>query len=194
MAIYNKIKWVLGILIVFVIIVCTNLIDRNNFIRVKDSVVTIYEDRLIAHDIIVEMLIKVQEKELAYATKDSSFFEEKNSEVNTKLNGLISRYEQTKLTTEEQEYFEQLKTNFETLFTIESSSTPLQNSGVMKSIKENLNHLSKVQLNEGNRQMTISKRAINTVELFTEIEIYLLAFLAIVIQIIIMYNPKKKEG
>jgi len=55
MRFYNKVKWVLGILIVFILILATNLIDRNNFIRVKDSVVTIYEDRLIASDLVFEM-------------------------------------------------------------------------------------------------------------------------------------------
>ncbi|PKP42222.1 MAG: chemotaxis protein, partial [Bacteroidetes bacterium HGW-Bacteroidetes-12] len=45
----------------------------------------------------------------------------------------------------------------------------------------------------GSRQMSISKRALDTVELFTQIEIYVLVFLAIVIQIIVMYKPKEKS-
>lgn len=73
MTFFNKIKWVLSILMVFVLIVTTNLIDRNNFIRVKDSVVTIYEDRLIAKDLIFEMSKAVQEKEVAVAASDTTF-------------------------------------------------------------------------------------------------------------------------
>ncbi|MBN2867557.1 MAG: chemotaxis protein, partial [Flavobacteriaceae bacterium] len=60
-------------------------------------------------------------------------------------------------------------------------------------IKKNLEDLSKIQLLEGSKQMSISKKAIDSVELFTQIEIYLLIFLAIVIQIIVMYNPKKEN-
>ncbi len=63
----------------------------------------------------------------------------------------------------------------------------------LQSLKSNLNDLSKIQLSEGSRQMSISKKAIDTVELFTQIEIYVLVFLAIVIQIIVMYNPKNKS-
>lgn len=48
-------------------------------------------------------------------------------------------------------------------------------------------------MKEGKRQMSISKKAADKLELFTQIEIYLLAFLAIVIQIIIMYQPKEKK-
>jgi hypothetical protein len=73
MTFYNKIKWVLGILMVFVLIVATNLIDRSNFIQVRDSVVTIYEDRLIANDLIFEISKLVQEKEIAVALSDSIF-------------------------------------------------------------------------------------------------------------------------
>lgn len=40
--------------------------------------------------------------------------------------------------------------------------------------------------------MSISKKAIDTVELFTQLEIYILIFLAIVIQIIVIYQPKKE--
>ena len=59
---FNKIKWILGILIVFVLIITTNLIDRNNFVRVRDSVVTIYEDRLIVKGIIYDISKTIQEK------------------------------------------------------------------------------------------------------------------------------------
>ena len=79
MAFYNKIKWTLGIILIFVLIIATNLIDKNNFVRVRDSVVTIYEDRLIANDLIFEILKSVQQKELAILLSDSTFFENQNS-------------------------------------------------------------------------------------------------------------------
>ena len=199
MAFYNKIKWILGILMVFVLIVTTNLIDRNNFIRVRDSVVTIYEDRLIANDLIFEISKLVQEKEMAVILSDSTFFKEQNPNINKTIQGFISRFEQTKLTPEENQAFEDLKRNLQALI---DSENDLLNSNFetktevlmhISSITGDLSRLSKIQLSEGSRQMSISKRAIDTVELFTQIEIYLLVFLAIVVQIIIMYNPKQSK-
>ncbi|MEW4924414.1 MCP four helix bundle domain-containing protein [Algibacter sp. 2305UL17-15] len=198
MKFYNKIKWILGILIVFVLIITTNLVDKNNFTRVRDAVVTIYEDRLIAKDLIFEMLKAVHEKEVAVALSDSLFFLQENDKINNDVQSLISRYEQTKLTSEESSVFEDLKDNFQSLKIAEGSyiaSYPKDENNLVEQIsevKENLSELSKIQLNEGRRQMSISKKALETVELFTHIEIYLLIFLAIIIQIIIMYNPKKK--
>jgi len=52
---------------IFILIIATNLIDKNNFVRVKDSVVAIYEDRLIANDLIFEISNSIREKEVALA-------------------------------------------------------------------------------------------------------------------------------
>lgn len=200
MTFYNKIKWILGILLVFVLIAITNLIDRNNFVRVRDSVVTIYEDRLVAKELIFEMSKSVNKKEIALVANDSSFFVEKNPMVNTQIESFLSRFEQTKLTPDESKIFEELKSNFKSLFTSETNLTSANLKANTKAlrfisnIKDNLDDLSKIQISEGSRQLAISKKAINTVELFTQIEIYFLIFLAIVIQIIVIYNPKEKNN
>ncbi|MGB0982127.1 MAG: MCP four helix bundle domain-containing protein [Winogradskyella sp.] len=198
MTFYNKLKWILGILMIFVLIIATNLIDKNNFVRVRDSVVTIYEDRLIANDLIFEMLKSIQQKELAVVTSDSIFFQNQNFKVNANLQSLVARFEQTKLTSEEGKDFKDLKRNVESLIDSEiqflnsDSTNNYQIVNHIQNLKTNLNDLSKIQLNEGSRQMSISKRAIDTVELFTQMEIYILVFLAILIQIIVMYKPKEK--
>lgn len=197
MAFYNKVKWVLGILVVFLLIVATNLIDRNNFVRVRESVETIYEDRLIANDLLFELAKTVQEKEIAVLLTDTSFFRKQKEKANTDIQRFISRYEQTKLTKEESLLFDYLKTNIQTILKLEPEfiNSRFKNKNEIlhqiSLVKENLYDLTKIQLNEGSRQMSISKQAIDTVELFTQIEIYFLAFLAILIQIIVMYKPKE---
>lgn len=196
MAFFNKVKWILGILMVFVLIIATNLIDRNNFLRVKDSVITIYEDRLVAKDLIFDIYSSVQEKELAVATSDSVFFYERNDQVNNHIQSLVSRFEKTKLTVEEARLLQDFKSNLESLSTSETAfiqskftqKATLNNQ--ISNVKENLYDLSEIQLNEGKRQMFISKKAIDSVELFTQLEIYILIFLAIIIQIIVIYKPK----
>ncbi len=199
MAFYTKVKWVLGILMVFVLIVTTNLIDRTNFIRVKESVETIYKDRLVAKGLIFDISTSIQEKEIAVALLDSSFFRVSNSKLNTDINTFISKFESTKLTLKEEKIFQELKDN---LIVLEAAEKDFINSKFVNSkatflkiskVKQNLKDLSEIQIAEGSRQMSISKKAIDTVELFTQIEIYLLVFLAIVIQIIVMYNPKDKD-
>ncbi|WP_340064797.1 chemotaxis protein [Ascidiimonas aurantiaca] len=199
MEFYKKIKWILGILMVFVLIVTTNLIDRNNFVRVRDSVVTIYEDRLVAKDLIFDIAKSVHKKEKAAIKSDSLFFLKENVLINEDLQEFLSRYQQTRLTDEEGKIFDDLKGNLALLEKAEIAfvrSEFVQKKPLMDQIfhvQNNLDDLSEIQLDEGKKQMSISKRAIDTVELFTQIEIYLLIFLAIVIQIIVMYSPKEKK-
>ncbi|WP_158839962.1 MCP four helix bundle domain-containing protein [Polaribacter sp. L3A8] len=197
MVFYNKVKWVLGILMVFILIIATNLIDRNNFSRVKDSVVAIYKDRLIAKDLIFKMSNSVQEKELAVVASDSVFFSNRNKKVSQDIQDFVKLFEQTNLTLQEKKIFSDYKNNLEILKSSETNfiqskftdKTPLINH--ISSVKLNLNDLSKIQLDEGKRQMFLSEKAIDSVELFTKIEIYILIFLAILIQVIVIYKPKE---
>lgn len=39
----------------FFLVLATNLVDRSNFNRIKNSVISIYEDRLVAKGIIFDM-------------------------------------------------------------------------------------------------------------------------------------------
>ena len=194
---YNKIKWLLGISMVFVLIVTTNLIDRNNFIQVKDSVTSLYEDRLVAKNIIYDMSVSIHDLELAIVIDSSFQAENKIEATKDHLENLIDRFETTKLTKEEQKVFEKFKQGVQDL---SASSTPgsrestsqqlMQNTQLLK---QKLNDLAEIQLAEGGVQMGITKKAVETVELFTSIEIYVLIFLAIVIQIIILYDPKRSS-
>ncbi|NCT10685.1 MAG: chemotaxis protein [Flavobacteriia bacterium] len=199
MTFFDKIKWTLGILMVFALILITNLIDKNNFTRVKDSVVSIYEDRLVVNDLIFEMSKLVQEKEMGIVLSNTHSNTKKNSFIDEKMKDFIEKYEATKLTVEERTVFNNFKDNIQSLSKMESSvfdndfkekETKLT---LVFEIKENLYDLTKIQLNEGKKQMSISQKAIDTVELFSQIEIYFLVFLAIVVQIIVMYDPKKEK-
>lgn len=194
---YNKLKWILGIVMVFVLIATTNLIDRNNFFRVKDAVETLYQDRLIANDLLFDLSQSIQEKELAVKTSDTLFFANRNAQVNREIQSFVDQYAETQLTEDEARTFEQLKAELlvldkeeKQLGRLVDGEVELLSSSISK-IKTHLLRLSKIQLLEGRRQVSISNKAIETVELYTHIEIYLLAFLAIVVQILILYTPKK---
>ena len=194
MGFYTKVKWILGILMIFILIIATNLIDRNNFVRIKDSLETIYKDRLIAKDLIFEISKAVQEKELAAAKLDSVFFLNRNKKVNIDIETAIAGFEETKLTVKEAKVFNDFKNNIAVLKKSEVLKPFKDNSynNQLLKVKKNLYDLSKIQMNEGKKQMDVSKRAIDSIELFTQLEIYALIFLGIIVQVIVIYNPKEK--
>lgn len=192
----NKIKWIVGILLVFALVLATNLLDRDNFRQITNSVITIYEDRLVAKDLVFEFSLLVQEKEIAWLSADSSFFAKRNQEVNQKINDLSAQYLETVLTDKEARVLDELQVNLQALIAFENArlagvrSTPNQLEEKISKVKENLYDLSKIQLEEGRRQVSLSERAMATVELFTRLEIYFLIILAVLVQIIVIYKPK----
>ena len=200
MEFFSKLKWILGIAMIFMLIMSTNLIDRNNFLRVRDSIVTIYEDRLVAKDIIFDMSKAIQTKRNALMLGDSLFFQSGNVKINTDLLYLIERFEQTKLTTAENRVFQKLKTEFSELQSQETSHDQSDEAKrkmlivKLDRLDETLDKLSEIQMQEGRRQMKVGKSAVSAVELYTQIELYLLLALAIVIQVIILYTPPKSNN
>lgn len=197
MKLLDKIKWTLGILLVFILIATTNLIDRNNFLQVKESVETIYQDRLIAKDLILDMYKAVQEKEIALITSDANFFRSRNNVLNQEVKQLLERFEHTKLTENEERIFERLKESFNELIKKESALATgnfAQSEALLQQVRTlegNLYALSDIQVSEGSRQVSISKRATDSIEFFTQLEIGMLLLLAILIQVIILYRPSK---
>lgn len=200
MKLFDKLKWILGIVIVFVLIAATNLIDRNNFIQVKESVQSIYEDRLIAKDLILDIYKSIQEKEIALITSDANFFTARNQVINEEIGQLLDSFEHTRLTENEERVFNRLQENFEIVLQDESKllNNDFNNASVLlediRRIEGDLYALSDIQVSEGNRQVAITKRATESIELFTQLEIYMLIFLAVLIQLIILYRPKKEDA
>ncbi len=200
MKLFDKLKWILGIVIVFVLIAATNLIDRNNFIQVKESVQSIYEDRLIAKDFILDIYKSIQEKEIALITSDANFFTARNQVINEEIGQLLDSFEHTRLTENEERVFNRLQENFEIVLQDESKllNNDFNNASVLlediRRIEGDLYALSDIQVSEGNRQVAITKRATESIELFTQLEIYMLIFLAVLIQVIILYRPKKEDA
>jgi hypothetical protein len=199
MTLIEKVKWVLGILLVFVIVLITNLVDRKNFNRIRNSVATIYEDRIVANDILYEILTLVHQKELAIKTADSDLFEHQNPAIEESLKTLISRYEQTKITPAEQRVFDNLKTHLDAWRMLEKDKPVTQMAenqtlGLrIEEVKADLAGLSKIQLKEGKRELALSEKTFETIDLFTKIEIIFLVLMALLIQVIILYRSKKVD-
>jgi hypothetical protein len=199
MSILNKAKWIIGVLLVFGLIIATNLIDKKNFQQIRDSVVTIYEDRLLAKEIIFDISTLVHEKEMAIALSDTGFFQRRNAQVNEELQKDIEKFEQTELTRPESYEFKELKRNLSLLQEAENSLIESDFEATetaeekIKDIKKNLTNLSGIQISEGKKHLFLSKRAAESIELYTQLEIYFLIALAIIVQIIILYNPKTQK-
>ena len=197
---YDKIKWVVTIFMVFALVLTTNLIDKKNFQSISDSIVTIYEDRLVVKNIIFELSSIIHKKEVAFLKKDAVFFNTQNSKLNKDIEEAIQRFRKTKLTDHEKTTLEKLKKNMSSLINTEETlvkggfSTDKNYENALAVIHDNLKVLASIQLEEGRKHFILSQKTIGVIELFTQIEIYFLIFLAVLVHIVILYNPKSSSS
>lgn len=196
MTYFNKVRWGAGVLLVFLVVVSTNLINRTNYNKLSNSVSTIYKDRIVASDFLFDMAMLIHRKKVAVVTGDNSFFKNENPQVNLDLDLLIASYAQTKLTENESKLFYVLKSELDKMKALEKgdivSSKKALNETIEKVI-QTLKKLSKIQLEEGRIEMFTSNKAKNAVDLFTQIEVIFLIIMAGIIQIIIFYKPKEEN-
>lgn len=190
MSLFNKIKWGLGIMLIFGLILATNLIDRQHFNAINDSVETIYADRLVAQNIIYSMSATLYEKQLAYLRDDGGDLA-RQQVFNERLRGGLERFATTRLTPQEAEVFERLRNDVEQLRQREEAGG--QTLATMDRIEEHLDDLSAVQLTEGNRELHRSQKAIGSANFFTQLEVAILIVLAILIQVVILYDPASES-
>lgn len=196
----KKVKWFLAVLGVFLVILATNLIDKENFLRVEESVESIYYERLLAKELLLDVSIKFHEKELAYALKDSNYLQIKNDLINAEIEELLLMFERTKATKQEKFILEELQESHSELIALESELKinevlySDQCRKVFTEIHTYIVELSAEQIKEGKNKQVNARKAVDTMKLFSTIEIYMLIFLALILQVIILYSPKDKKS
>ncbi|MBR9860546.1 chemotaxis protein [bacterium] len=174
----------------------TNLIDKENFDRLSSSVTTMYEDRIVASDLLFEMSKILHEQEIAILTSDSATISTEQKGYQEDLAQLAAKYRETKLTEKESLLFQKVQEEFEFLKQNEMQNSAAAKEEALKSINkidDHLYDLSKIQIQEGRRQVFISDKAKDSIELFTQAEIIFLIIIAILIQVIILYKPKDQR-
>lgn len=195
MTLFNKLKWVLGIALIFLLILTTNLIDRQNFMIVRNSIETIYADRLVAQNIVYNLSRQIGLKEMTYNQVEGNGLAGDLNKINTKIENQIALFADTKLTPTEEIVFGRLKSSLQTLQQQESALLAGQKTvqdlvAPLDRIHEELDELSAIQIQEGKRELLESQKAIGSADLFTQLEIAILIVIAIAVQVIILYTPK----
>lgn len=191
----KKLKWTAALLIVFLLIIATNLVDRQHFRRVKESVVAIYEDRLVVKDLIFELKLLVDQKKLALLTEDDAFFTQRNEQVNDSISAMIDRFYATQLTAEERDYLNSFAEKAQSLPALEKdlnkdSSGRAELTKALASIEADLYVLSKIQLTEGKKQLMKANKSVSAMDYLTGLEVIALVVIGAFVIFIWIYKPK----
>lgn len=151
-----------------------------------------YEDRIVASDLLFEMSRLINEKKITLIASDST---KEVATNNREIKKLVAEYSHTKLTKDEERTFSLLQDELKVLENKENSPGSVSSEELLKSIKkidQYLYDLSKIQLEEGRRQVLLSEKAKENIDLFTQWEIIFLIIMAIFVQVIILYKPSRQ--
>jgi hypothetical protein len=200
----KKLKWVVGLAVVFLLILTTNLLDRKEFKIINESVRTIYNDQMVAQDLIFKMSLLLEQKSVAVASGDATFFAIRNNEINRELNQLIEQFKQTKLTKPEEESLLEFSSHLRNLIETEQQFITNDQDALTQQarilmvspiadLSRELYVLSKIQMKEGKEEMRRSTESANKVTSLANLEIIFLILIGIIIQIIILMPTRKLE-
>ena len=197
----TKIKSIAALLVVFILIIATNLIDSNHFKTVQNSINTVYSDRLVAMDYIYKISRELEQKKLSLINVDKDEMIKVNAQGDDLIEDLIDKYATTELTKKEAQLFQVLQKEINDLkgletnllkdgainenFRLEAEKTLTQFSKISKS----LDALAEVQIAEGKREINNSNRAISVSNLISRLEIAALIIIGVLIQMLIFYKP-----
>ncbi len=200
----NKIIWTLGLLCAFLIILLTGQTNVKNFEQVQNSMEEIYRDRLVVKGLIFELSSTLHEKELALVSKNNDFYLLNNEAANKKIENLITQFRATNLTSFEERTLNHFESGIVELRELEGVSniskgiilSPQDNTKILDNfsrLRKDLKTLSEIQLNEGKRKLSVSDRAMASINTFTVAESYILLVFAVLMFSIIFIVPGPKN-
>ena len=112
----QKIRSAVALVVVFLLVLGTNLMDNHHFSIVKESLTTVYEDRLVAKGHLYKITRLLQLKKNTYQLNDAEQMVKINQMANDSIQVLLNKFGTTRLIEKEIKTFESLKSNLNTLY------------------------------------------------------------------------------
>ncbi len=180
----NRLNIGVALVVVFLLVFATNRIDKRHFETVQDVLVTVYNDRIVAQDIVYKMNNIMHERQLLLL--DSNVVGNQNK-LNTEFDALIEMFATTKLTPKEAKTLESLKRNYDSLKqNLSKNENKDQEALLIENIaviKIDLNSLSKTQLTESKYKIGVAQKSLNTNNHISTLEIVFLVIIGVVVQL-----------
>lgn len=188
-----------SIVMIFMVILATNLIDKDNFSKVEESVESIYEDVLLTKERIFELSMLVHEMEVAYLLEDKTYYEIKAVSSQERIQDILGECDEVVETKQEENVLIDLHNDFDKLFLLKADSTMFQDDTKKEVVKQfelikySLVELGEIHVEEGRRHKLKSRSVMSVTKLFSRIEIYILLILSVAILFVVMFQPREKD-
>lgn len=190
-----QIGLILGI--AFLLVLGSNRLDKRHFNNVQTTINSVYEDRVLVQNLIFKLNTIFHSKKLRFVAGND--FENVASE-NQKAKELLVDFGATKLTFKEKNTLNELYSQFEKLANLErkilQASTDTQTDirtiagKTATEIEQNLNILSKIQVDESRALTQLSNKSLGVNNLLSKLETIFLILISIALLALIFYPVK----
>ena len=202
MTILDKVRWALGLAVVFLLIVATGRSNVHNTKKIQAALEAVYADRLIVKGLIFDLRTLLHDKELALAKADAAYFEARSEAASERGLELLETFRGTKLVPREADALGDFARTWRDMMRTEAAlaagaegrfegedATRLAEQ--LGRLKADISVLSGIQLAEGRRQLKLGDRAVEKMDLFAAVETYLLAALGAVAMLVVLLIPRR---
>jgi hypothetical protein len=201
----SKLKVAIILTFIIILIFGKNILERKNFNELGDTLVSVYEDRLVVESYIFnisEKLFRIKllvnhcafESDYTHVIEDISTYE-------NEILAIVEDFENTNLTVKEGEFLSDFKKiisenlriqDYDLLFTQEggiNSVKVIQYNEYIERAINDLDRLSSIQIEEGKRLYVNAEKVVNRSRIWAQFEVAALVILLIIIYLLI-YTTK----
>jgi aminopeptidase N len=183
----EKIRTVLGLIMVILLVFITNRLDQKHFEEVQEKLSSIYYDRVVAQDYLFDLSNAFHDRKMRMAN-----LEILNFNNDQEIDALIAKYEETTLTKKEKELFGRLKENIDDLKAQGMIKRETANANIER-IEVLLADLSDIQLKESKSLKIQAQDSLDSSNLMSNLEMALIIIFGIVLQFVLFQGGKKKK-
>ncbi|MFT4846760.1 MAG: hypothetical protein ACI9CP_002028 [Cryomorphaceae bacterium] len=184
----EKIRTVLGLIMIILLVFITNRLDKKHFEDVQDTITAIYDDRVVAQydlfqltNLIYGVQFRIQEMEFV------------SLDGNVELERILSEFSQTTLTKKESTVFGRLKENLDKLSDSEVITRSPATDITFERIHQNLEDLAAIQVRESNSLKIRAQDSLDSNLLISNMEMILIIIFGIVLQFVLFSGGKRRK-
>ena len=178
----------------FLLVLGSNRLDQRHFSTIQTTVNSVYKDRVVVQDIIYQLNNIFHQKELRF-TRNGEF--QRSESENLKVEQLVAEFGATELTYDESNLLKDFKNNFLALKELENkkvessieatSYNDMPEIKKLKEIKETLNGLAKIQLEQSGQLTQLSNKSLGMNILLSKLEVAFMVIIGIAMLALIFY-------
>lgn len=190
-SVYNKINITVALLIVFILVLATNRIDKRHFDTAQSTLIAVHDDRVVAQDYLFKMVNSINQQQLDLVTNSNPA---NYSILNSEIRELIELYATTKLTSKEAKIYNRLQGDFSDLEKLNNTvDQQKQITRALNTLKADVDQLALLQVTESRQLTNMAQKSLDMNSLLSKIELVFLVIIVLFIQFIVFHKVKNKD-